>query len=276
MRLPGLNIPKLLRRPINLPAVILCFFLLACWLAWLTYRAQTQQQAIAVIEKYGGTIQFDDLLNADGELRPWDERKRPQWQQTLMLNLGADFVQKPRWVRLSLFSGPAPSPPRIDEAVWNAIPRLPDVARVEFSHAGLGGTDLKRLQQLPRLKRLTFVNCRISDQGLAQLGELKQLVWLDMAGSEVSGASLACLGNLQRLKYLRLSHTRIGDTEIAQLSSLSNLGELNLNGTQITDMSVMHLKRLSGLKDLWLQRTRLSHKAIQDLQQAKPELIIHY
>jgi len=69
----------------------------------------------------------------------------------------------------------------------------------------------------------------------------------------------------------------LNDKQLAELADLGELEVLDLGGTQVSDESVGLLKRLRPtLRCLVLRNTHITPEAVDDLQQALPQVWIWY
>lgn len=115
--------------------------------------------------------------------------------------------------------------------------------------------------------------------GASQLNSLlkakEHIVWLNLSGSDITDEGLKTIGQLEHLIRLRLDQTAITEAGLQHLTGLQHLEYLNVYGTQVGDGLIEPIKAMPKLKKLFLWQTNVSPEAVQQLQQALPELEIN-
>ena len=139
-------------------------------------------QAIAEIEKLGGTVIRDD----HDPLRP----------------ASAVYLQKQKEPRAAL----------------EVVQRLKQLRKLDLYCANVTDADMQYLNGLTQLETLVVAGCKFTDVALANLRGMNKLETLDLSGcSKVTDAGLKNLDCLPQLQTLNIS----GCSEISALTSVS-------------------------------------------------------
>jgi Leucine-rich repeat (LRR) protein len=93
-----------------------------------------------------------------------------------------------------------------------------------------------------------------------------------VGGPGVTDAGIERLAGLTRLQVLAVRG--ITDQGVASLKGLSDLRLLSLSGTKITDGGIAHLAALKNLEFLDVSGTHVTDKALEQLWEQIPELVI--
>jgi hypothetical protein len=183
-------------------------------LGWIVGQAHIQRDAVAVIEKAGGSVLYDWEWG-DGNKIPGGKPSGPRW---LVDQIGVDYFGH--------------------------------VTAVEFSmQPGATDSTLEEVGHLTRVEVLYANSPSVSDAGLAHLAGLRNLSTLDLAGTNVTDAGLAHLKGLTHLKRLYLRGTHVTDAGLVHLKGLTNLSSLYVNGSRVTDAGEHDIKQaLPSLK----------------------------
>jgi hypothetical protein len=113
------------------------------------------------------------------------------------------------------------------------------------------------------------------DADLMHVQELSQLVYIDLDRQQITDAGLMYLQGLTRLRHLDLSYTQITDSGLAHLRRLPVLKVLFLSDTHISDAGIVHLQAIDKLTHVAVTHTEISENGCQQLQRARPNLIIY-
>jgi internalin A len=175
-------------------------------LGWLVRNARIQREAVAAIERAGGSVSYDWEWNNETSIpggKPW----APIW---LMDLIGVDYFGHVTTVRLSRFE---------TSSIFSQIGRL------------------------ARLQRLRLVAPSFSDAGMAHLNKLTELTSLDLRGTNVTDAGLMHLAGLTKVSVLNLDDTQVSDAGLLHLRGLRNLEWLGISRTNVSDDGMNELKR---------------------------------
>jgi internalin A len=173
---------------------------------------------------------------------------------------------------------------------------------VQLRHLGLGGTKidgphLRHLSALKNLRYLELSGTQVNDAGLAHLADLP-LDQLGLAGTRVTDAGLYALHGLplrsldlgrtgvrggsvrlflpfQQLKVIDLQETLVSDLGAHEVAQLPRLEQLNLDRTEVSDAIIPELAKMPRLLRVTLTRTFVTPAGIQQLQTARPALVIN-
>jgi internalin A len=148
-------------------------------LGWIVRQAHVQRDAVAAIQKAGGSVYYDwewSNGNVIPEGKPW----APQF---LVDFIGVDYFG------------------HISSATID------------------GETDavIAEIERLIRLQRLVFIGSSISDSGLAHLKGLNNLSTLYLGDGQVTNAGLEHLNGLTKLRMLCFARNTITEAESAKI-----------------------------------------------------------
>jgi hypothetical protein len=228
-------------------------------LGWIVQQAHVQRDAVAVIRRANGNVEY--ALNPNRS--PWLLR----W---LSGRLGIDYVS--HVIRVDLV-GVGPDGPSTG-AELNQFVHLKRIEQLELWESSVNDARLADLKGLTRLRSLGLHKTRVGDRGLANLKGLPALRLLWLNRSAVTDAGLAHLENRTGLEALALRETAITDAGLVHLEGLVNLKRLFLGGTRVTDAGLVHLRGLKRLQELEVGNTRVTDTAVRELQRALPKLKI--
>jgi hypothetical protein len=183
-------------------------------LGWLVRSARIQRDAVAAIEKVGGSVSYNWEWS-NGKSIPGGKPWAPRWLVDL---IGVDYFGH---VTIAWLSPPL-----------NAT-----------------NATLAAVARLTRLERLVLIGTSADDAALAHLKGLGKLSSLNLGFTQVTDAGLAHLKGLSNLSILTLRGTNVTDAGLAHLKALGKLSSLNLSFTHVKDAGIAELKRaLPSLK----------------------------
>jgi hypothetical protein len=160
-------------------------------LGWLVRSARIQRDAVAAIERTGGSVEYESERMTGNQ--PLQHRKQwaPKW---LVDALGVDYFRRVVEVGLT------------DES-----------SDAELAHVG----------RLPALVKLCLVEMKLTDAGLAHLEGLTNLSQLHLRDTQVSDAGLWHLKTLTNLSRLDLGNTQVTATGMNELKQALPRLEIN-------------------------------------------------
>ncbi len=138
-------------------------------------------EAIAAIERLGGTVKRDD---------------RRQGRPVVEVSLGGT---------------------RVTDGDLAYLARFPELETVALFDSKVGDEGLARLKDCTELRTLYLGRTKISDEGLAQLAGMKQLKTLGLTDTRIGDAGIAHLKALTNLKSVNLHGARATAEGIRQL-----------------------------------------------------------
>jgi hypothetical protein len=256
------------------------------WLAWIVHGARRQREAVAVIQRAGGVVQYDWVPNKDGKTVLRDSPWAPKW---LVDRIGIDYFGYIRAITLVEATGPsivaATHFPGLDRLILGGknlrdADLTPRREVTQFSalsayitptsEAGVGG-----LSRFTNLQFLALVRSGISDKSLVHLERMTKLRILLISGNQaISDAGVAHLRGLTKLRYVDLSDTKITDLGLAQLSKLPIVSYLDLSRTKVSDAGLVHVKDFIRLSTLVVRGTQVTESAASELARAIPRLTV--
>ena len=142
---------------------------------------ETEEQAVAAIEKLGGTIGRDE-----------DKPGKPV--------VVADLQNT-----------------KITDAGLAHLKGLKTLAWLSLNGTKVGDAGLVHLKDLKQLEGLNLNDTKVGDAGLVKLRGLKNLEYLSLGGPNVSDVGLAQLKRMKRLRDLDLSKTKVTDAGVKAL-----------------------------------------------------------
>ena len=79
---------------LSLRMLMVLVLLIGCGLGWVVHRARVQRDAVAAIEKAGGSVRYDwGLMN-----RFLESKDRPAWLQRSVDQVGVDYFGSVTWL----------------------------------------------------------------------------------------------------------------------------------------------------------------------------------
>jgi len=209
----------------SLRALLIMVLVLGGWLGWFVRNARIQHDAVAAVQRAGGSVAYDIDWRNEGfnpYARPWTPMRLLDGKlwgtQWLIDHLGIDYFGSV--VTVDLIPRRANDPARADDAT------------------------LALVGQLGRLDGLRLTGTAVTDAGLVYLTGLIGLRDLQLGNTQITDAGLAHLKGLKELRGLLLFNTPITDAGLDHLKSLNSLVLLDLAGTKVTDDGVIELERV--------------------------------
>ena len=140
-----------------------------------------QAEAIAMIERLGGTLKFSD-----------DRPGRP----VVEIALGGTPVADADLARLACFT---------------------ELETLSLFDSAIGDEGLARLAPLVKLRTLYLGRTRVTDDGLAALAGMSKLKTLGLSDTQITDAGLAHLKTLGELRSVNLRHARTTASGLQEL-----------------------------------------------------------
>ena len=211
---------------------------LCIWLGIQVNAARRQREAVAAIQKAGGTVYYDYQIvfetSVQWPIKSFNDSIPPPGPAWLRRQIGDDYF---RTVAAVCFL----DLPAVDKA------------------------DLDRLAELRGLKALLSSGTAIVDKDLTVLASLHELEALVLIHTPVNGSILASLPNPRCLNSLWLIETDVDDAAIESIEKMTGLVHLRLTSSRITDAGLEHLRNLKKLEYLYLGETRITDAGLQQL-----------
>jgi Protein kinase domain/Leucine rich repeat/Leucine Rich repeat len=164
---------------------------------------------------------------------------------------------------------------KVSDAGLGQLRELANLQSLFLSTTAVSDGGMGSLRGLSRLHTLDLSYTRVTDAGLGNLKEFAGLENLSLSYTRVTDECLSGLRALVRLRALDLSHTRVTDTGLLKLKAFNALETLCLSSTDIGDAGVEVLKTMPSLREVHLDHTRVSPLAVDALQKALPDCVIH-
>ena len=151
--------------------------LVGAWLGSLVRSAHIQRDAVAAIERVGGTVHYDwQWKNGTyvGTGQPW----APRW---LVDFIGVDYFGHVTYVLVTL-------PPDEVDLVMTQLGCLTQLEWLNLVHSPVGDVRLAGLKSLVKIEYLDLSSTRITDDGLVTLASLRNLSTLLLRRTYVTDA----------------------------------------------------------------------------------------
>jgi hypothetical protein len=226
------------------------------WFAVRLRYAENQRQAIAMIQRLGGSVYYDHTVDDVGNFLPFAPSRGPR-PTTLRRLLGNDFFDR----AVCFYSRS-----KMNDVALEWCRNLPYLRRVNVDFSEVTDAGLKHLAGNIRLASLEVAGTRVGDGGLEHLTHLRNLRRLDLSATKVSDAGLKHLRGIVGLQELSLAETDVGDQGIMQLRGMSELRSLTLDGTRISDATLKTIAELPQLEELRVQGTAITDAGLAHLR----------
>jgi internalin A len=279
---------------LSLRALMIAVLILGGWLGWLVRGARIQREAVAAIQRGGGSVRYDWEWASfrylpDGRLvQPMPKPgTKPPWPEWLVARLGPDYFGSVKEVVVGPndFDLVMPLVARLERLESFRVAVGSSITDEGLRHIrGLTGLEsfsispratritaacLESLEGLTGLRRLFFTtHPPLTDADLGRLRNLKALQELQLPGARggrITDAGLAPVAGFTALQNLSLGATPITDAGLAHLRGLTGLAELDLYKTRVTDAGLAHLAGLKSLRRLTLADTRVTDAGLAHL-----------
>jgi internalin A len=156
-------------------------------LGWLVRSAHIQRDAVAAIERVGGTVLYNwQWKNGsyfggqwkNGSYLSGGNAWAPRW---LVDFIGVDYFGHVTYVAVVL-------PPYEVDALIAQVGCLTELERLSLSHSPVGDVRLARLKGLAKIEYLDLRSTRLTDDGLVNLASLRNLSALLLTHTYVTDA----------------------------------------------------------------------------------------
>ncbi|MCE9548502.1 MAG: hypothetical protein K8T25_23755 [Planctomycetia bacterium] len=131
-------------------------------LGWWSYKARQQREAVAALEKVGGTVSYNYSL-------PWTSGMKdpPRWPVQLVHRVGVDYFARVESLRTS--------GKQVTDANLVHVARLKSLQLLLLDHTQVTDAGLKHLKNLTTLQDLMFIDNHVTDAGMENLHDLTSL-----------------------------------------------------------------------------------------------------
>jgi hypothetical protein len=186
------------RRPrkylrLRLQAVIALVLIIGAGMGWLVRSAHIERDAVAAIQRVGGSVRYDWQWNNGKYLKtaqPW----APRW---LVDFIGVDYFGHVTDVVVTI-------PPNEVDAIMAQLGSLIQLERLSLVNSPVGDVRLAKLKGLTRMVDLDLSSTRVTDDGFSQLVGMAELTSLGLRNLYVSDAGTERLKRvLPRVKIQR-------------------------------------------------------------------------
>ena len=144
--------------------MIVMVLVIGVGLGWLVRSAHIQRDAVAAIERVGGTVYYDWQWKK-GTYLGTGQPRAPRW---LVDFIGVDYLGHVTYVLVTL-------PPEEVDLVMTQLACLTQLERLSLAHSPVGDVRLARLKGLLKIEYLDLSSTRITDDGLVNLVSLRNL-----------------------------------------------------------------------------------------------------
>jgi internalin A len=173
----------------------------------------SQDEAIATIQKLGGTVEVD-----------------------------ATHPGKPV-IKVDLHKT------TLSDADLAVLAAFPDLQTLDLRLTRIGDEGVLHLKNLKKLRFLNLFRSQLTDTGLTYLSGMIELETLLIGGTRVSDKGMAHLKSFKMLKKVSLFDTQVGDAGLDQLAGLAKLQVLLLGNSRVTEAGIRRIEAARpGLK----------------------------
>lgn len=177
---------------LSLRALIVLVLLIGGSLGWVVHSARVQREAVAAIQKLGGTVTYD-WERKDGRSVPNGKPWAPKW---LVDRIGIDYFGHITQVRMV-------ATPELSDAELTHISHLSQLEELDLHRSPITDARLAYVEGLPDLQSLTLFHTDIGDRGLMRLKQLPRLRTLSVENTKVTDAGADTLQRM--LPNLKIS-----------------------------------------------------------------------
>jgi hypothetical protein len=206
--------------------------LLALWCIPFHLRYREQMEAIAAVERLGGSV------GARCDAPMWLQRLQPEYGW-------GPAPLGPAWLRQALSA----------KFLSDHFLVVEDVSLDNGRGLHLGSDYSGQRRDIHPVPT--------TDDDLAWVAKFSELQGLDLRNTAIGDAGIRRLRNLKNVKSLRLDETQITDDSLDIIARCEKLETLSLSNTRITDASLAKLERLSNLEYLDVSWTQVSEKGLR-------------
>jgi internalin A len=267
--------------------LIIVVLAIGVWLGWTVRSARIQREAVAAVQKAGGTVRYDwewrngklisqgkpstpsflvDFVGADYFGHVTDVKLSPNSNDAILVHVGRFYRLKRldlrgAWLNRARARADRSQSSISDKGLAN-LRGLSELVSLSLTNTDVGDDGLEHLKRLTNLESLGLGNTRVTDAGLTHLEGLEKLVTLDLGCTQVTGTGLTQLKRLTKLSVIIFQGSQITDAGLEHLSNLTKLSYLDLAVTSVSDAGLAQLKPLTNLSTLHLERTQISAKGL--------------
>jgi hypothetical protein len=216
--------------------------LLGSWALLIHTHYRQQMEAIAAIERLGGSV------GCRNDAPQWLLRLQPDSALWRLEGLG------PNWLREWLPAEALVDHLQVIEDVWlDEGPGVHPVTNVSGQRRDVHpivatDEDLAQIGKFTHLECLYLRHMRVSDAGVIHLRNLREMRHLYLSFTDVGDESMDVFAGFEKLEMLRLVGTQVTDAGIAKLANLKHLEELDVRQTGVTASGLDPFRGRPGLK----------------------------
>lgn len=167
---------------LSLRTLVVLVLVIGGSLGWLAYTARVQHDAVAAIQKLGGTVSYD-WERKDGRSVPNGKPWAPRWLVDL---IGIDYFSHVTQVRLV-------HPPELSDADMIHIAHLSQLEELDLHRSPVTDAQLNYLEGLTDLQSLILFHTAVGDAGMMHLQRLTRLRTLSIENTKVTDAGAHAL-----------------------------------------------------------------------------------
>lgn len=287
---------------LSVRAMMIVVLIVGGGLGWTVYRARVQRDAVAAIEKAGGSVVYE-----------WDwkdsrspARGRRRVPRILIEYFGRDYFGSIKCVHLRNLNGAVTTDsllehvaqfdrleylgvacgPLSDEGPMNlrrlthlkdlvvytsmtgaslkCVRGMTELKELRLCNSSVTDADLVHVKDLTGLETLQLGSPYVTDEGLKLLEGLSNLKLIDLDSSQVTSAGLSRLGHMTRLRGLCIANTQVSD--LVPIRHLTGLRSLRLHSTPITNRGLAPVVNFPSLQSLDISRTAIDDEGLECLR----------
>ena len=252
----------------DLRSFLIVFTLVALAMAYFSSPAAQQKRAIRLIERAGGTVEYEEVdpTSTRAALIDWFGYERFGRVTTVSLS----DVQPNRAAISSLKNFPHLRSLQLGSSDFNddhlaMLKNMTQLESLSVSYTKIKGPGLVHLVGLPNLRDIDLDSSELNDEGLKHLGKMRQLESLDIRSTQITDEGLKKMPAMPQLDHLYLLDVPITDDSLAWVGKCPNLVHVDVDGSQVKGPGLAHLKGLKSLETLDIRNTQLEHDALKHL-----------
>lgn len=213
-------------------SIVAVVAVLGAWLLSLHMSYRHQMEAIAHVERLGGSV------GTRYEGPEWIERLQPG-----VFLFGPDPLG-PNWLRERLPADDVVRHFLVVDAIWldqGPGQRIASNVSGEYQEMDaivITDDDLRMISRFGKLEQLYLRKMKIGDAGLGHLRNLTEIRTISLSFTDITDAGMETIARFEKLETLRLVGTRVTDSGLARLTGLKHLKQLDVRQTKVTEVGL--------------------------------------
>jgi hypothetical protein len=202
--------------------LFICVTAIALLFAICTNEYRVRKQALSVIARHGGIVEFNDGQNSSF--------------------LSKDYSDTVRRIEIRVTA-------LDDELLW-AIGQLTEVSEISIVNSRVGKHECRSLSQLPSLTSVSLFGTHIDDGAVLEIARCQKLSSVDLSFSNATDIDCKHLTECKSLRRIALNGTQVTDKGLEAIASLRCISVVFISEGPITEHGIETLlskRELSAL-----------------------------